>query len=341
MKRAVFVCLLLVLGCSSTRGYGPKRSLEENLDRIDGGTDEQRYHAALDLGSDWSIESKGVLRALLDSDDPMTRNAAARALWEGGEFSAAGALIFNLHRDTRTFVTTDAIYHLDVIFGTDRGYNPNLGYRYQTDKQQEWLAWWADQPFGDTQGAVEGVHPERTKERAAVRARVQAFFLMAFPTREAMHQAILDLWKELATFGKSRQPDDIALIEFAFAIFADRWPDNADIWNDQALAALNNGHWEESEKSYRHALRLKPDDPSFHNDIGVLLEGWGRLDEAEQHYRKATAIDPKSDVSWANLGDVLAALGRRKDAIEAYRRAERLAPEKWYYHRLWIERLGE
>ena len=337
MKRAVFVCLLL--GCTSTGGYGPKRSLEENLDRIDSGTDEQRYHAALDLGRDWSSESKGVLQALLDSDEPMMRNAAARALCERGDFSAAGALIFNLHRETRTFAATDAIYHLNAIFGTDRGYNPNLGYRYQTEKQQEWLTWWADQPFGDPQSAGEGLDPKRTKERGAMRARIQSFSLVAFPTRDALHESILDLWKELATFGKSRKPDDVALVEFAFAIFADRWPDNADIWNDQALAALNNSHWEESEKSYRRALRLKPDDPSLHNDIGILLEGWGRLDEAEQHYRKATELDPKSDVSWANLGDVLAALCREKDAIEAYRRAERLAPEKWSYHRLWIERL--
>ena len=43
--------------------------------------------------------------------------------------------------------------------------------------------------------------------------------------------------------------------------------------------------------------------------------------------------------SWFTvLGDVLAKQGRRREAVAAYREAERLAPDKWYYHRLWIPR---
>ena len=45
-------------------------------------------------------------------------------------------------------------------------------------------------------------------------------------------------------------------------------PDDPDFWNNHALAALNNGHWEVSEKSYRRALELRPGDPALLNDLG-------------------------------------------------------------------------
>jgi len=284
---------------------------------------EDRYRAVLDR------RDREHLRLLLRSSDPMTRNAAARRLCDLGERDAAEALVANLHRDSRTFVATDAIWHLRALFGTDRGYDPNLGYRHQTERQKEWWDWLGRTPEDPPPGWDADLRSGRDGVRLWVRLMEEPEFEFETAHRD-------DLWRFLALLAKSRDPEDVALQERAFDGFVKRWPNNPDLWNNHALAALNNGNYEASEKSYRRALELVPKDPRLHNDYGILLEGLGRLDEAEREYRTACSLAPDDDVCRTNLADVLAKQGRRDEAIEAYREAERLAPEKWYYQAMAI-----
>jgi tetratricopeptide (TPR) repeat protein len=327
--------VLLVAACSGERHW----TLEETRVRIAEGDEEQRYFATLNLPR-FGEAARPELERLLRSDEPMTRNAAARALCDIGVPRAARTLIDNLHPERRTFVATDAVYHLRAVFGTGLGYEPNLGYRHQADKQAEWWTWWAAQPFGEPVVRDDPDAERRALRRAAWHDRIQAFQATRFESPEAERRAIRELWQALAE-RRSRSPDDVADEEYAFALFVERWPENPDLWNNYALAALNNGDYETAERAYLRALALRPRDASLHNDIGILREGLGRLGEAEAHYREACRLDPKNDVAAANLADVLRERGFPDKAIRQYRVAERLAPDKWPYHRLWLRRLGK
>jgi tetratricopeptide (TPR) repeat protein len=325
--------VLFVAACASERHW----TLEENRAHIAEGDEEQRYFATLNL-SRFGEAALPDLEHLLTSPEPMTRNAAARTLCDLGVPRAARALIDNLHPDRRTFVATDAVYHLRAVFGTGLGYDPNLGYRHQAEKQDEWWTWWATQPFGEAVVRDDPDADRRALRRAAWHDRIQTFQATRFETPEQERAAIRELWKALAG-RRSRHPDDVADEEHAFALFVDRWPENPDLWNNYALAALNNGDYDTARSAYQLALDLRPGDASLYNDFGILLEGLGRLTEAEAHYRKACRFDPKSDVAAANLADVLRERGFPDKAIKWYRVAERLAPDKWPYHRLWLRRL--
>ena len=309
MRRRAVSWLLAAAACSTPQGR------TETLRDL---PDEQRYHAVL------RERDPRVLRRAVYDADPLTRNAIARAFLEQGDPGWAWMLIDQLHRDQRTFVCADAIYHLRAIFGDDKGYNPNLGYRHQTETQQEWWDWYAKQPFG-----VPAPEPEPAAETD----------LESWRRTDWTHEEILARWEELAELAAEREPGCVHLVRVAFEGFAAAWPEHPDLWNNLALAALNDGEYGLSERAYRRALRLEPEDANLRNDLGILLEGLGRLEEATLQYREACRLAPEDDLWRANLADVLAALGRTDDAIAAYREAERLAPEKWYYHRLWIRRL--
>jgi tetratricopeptide (TPR) repeat protein len=296
---------------------------------------EARYQMALDLAGKDSPESRTKLHELLLSSDPLLRNAAARALCDlGEEGAAAEALVRNLDRDARTFVCADAIWHLEQAFGTTRGYDPNLGYRHQTERQAEWWAWLEREPPAPAEP-----DPLAEARRESIRASVR-YFEEASRVQGWKHrdETLRSTWEKLAEIAESRELEDVALRAESFGVLAGLVPENADLWNNHALASLQNGDFEAAERSYRKALELAPEDPQLHNDLGILLEGLGRLDEAEQAYREACRRKPKDDVAWANLGDVLRKLGRKDEALAAYGEAEKLAPAKWYYHRLWMGR---
>lgn len=281
--------------------------------------DEERYAALL------KERDPRVLRRAVYDADPLMRNAIARAFLDRGELDWAWILIEQLHRDQRTFVCTDAIYHLRAMFGDDKGYDANRGYRHQTEKQKEWWDWFARQPFGAP---------------APQPAPVEAVDLERWRRTDWTHDEILQHWEELAPLAKSRRPEHVHLVRVAFTGFTQSWPGHPDLWNNLGLAALNDGDYELAERAYRRALRLKPQDANLRNDLGILLEGLGRRDEARLEYREAARLAPEDDICRSNLADVCAALGRTDEALAAYREAERLAPEKWYYHRLWIRRLA-
>jgi len=312
-----------------TLGYAPL------LTTIETGDAEARYHATLALRRHDSRVVKARLRALLAHEEVLTQNAAARALVALGEEDAAATLVAN----RRTYMVTDAIYHLKVLYGTDRGYDPNQGYRHQTEAQERWRVW-----LGDRGHAVppEPTHPDAATFREAcadLAPRVAAYGAEPAGDDPDAWVKAAALWKDLGTLAPSREPDHVALVARGFGALAARWPDQPPLWNNHALASLNDGHYEDAERAYGKALALLPEDAYLHNDCGILLEGLGRLPEAEAMYRRAIGLEPDDDIWHTNLADVLRKQGRLQEAVAAYREAERLAPEKWHYHRLWIGRM--
>jgi len=300
-------------------------------------TEEERYYAVLHLADQPGAATIAELRRHVESQEPMTRNAAARALCELGERDAAATLIENLDRDQRTFVTMDAIWHLRALFGSDLGYDPDRGYKNQTERQQAWRAWFARQPFGRPLAPPARVEkPETVALRQELHARLAAWKRKA-PDPVPDFQTSYGRAGEL--FAASRAPDDMALLEAYVGALCRFHPETSRAFNGHALTALNNGDYETAERSYRRALELAPDSSQLWNDIGILLEGLGRLEEALAAYDRACELSPGDDVCWSNRGDVLRKLDRTDEAIAAYRGAEEIAPEKWCYHRLWIGRL--
>ncbi len=77
-----------------------------------------------------------------------------------------------------------------------------------------------------------------------------------------------------------------------------------------ALAKLNRV--EESERSYREAMRDFPADPSLENDFALFLEGTGRSNEARDQFR--AAIDHKSIDAVENLATLRVHAAESADA---------------------------
>ena len=335
----LMVVLLGAAACQTSRtrpspplGYAPLIPVLTSTDA------EQRYHAARALARHDSRVVRARLRTLLEDEDPMIRNAAARSLADLGEEEAAAALIANLHRDQRTFVTTDAIHQLRALFGTDLGYDPNRGYRHQTETLEAWWRWWERR--GHARPATPTPEDPHADRREALGARLDVLAETSFESEAEAWAAGKALWAALGEIAPSRNPDDVDVVARGFGGLAHRFPDQVDLWNNYALATLNAGDAATALAAYDVALSLAPDDPQLANDRGIALEALGRLDEALAAYERAAALAPDDDVARSNAGDVLAKLGRRTEAASAYRDAERLAPEKWMVHRLWLERLS-
>lgn len=309
------------------------------LARLGTGDAEARYHAALALRRHDAPEVRERLRSLLGAEEPLTRNAAARALVELGEEDAAAVLIANLDRRLRTWMVTDAIHHLRTLYGTDRGYDPNLGYRHQLEKQEAWWAWWIARGGRRPEGEAVPADVQAAERYERLERRVETYAAAAPEGERGGWKATTQLWREVGELASSRELQHVALVARAFGLMARRFPSEANLWNNHALASLNDGRYRDAQAAYRKALVLAPDDASLHNDFGILVEGLGRLAQAEALYRAAIRLEPGGATWWGNLGDVLASQGRRSEALRAYREAERLEPEIWYYHRLAIERL--
>jgi TolB-like protein/Flp pilus assembly protein TadD len=84
------------------------------------------------------------------------------------------------------------------------------------------------------------------------------------------------------------------------------------------MAYARDGQWEQSEKSFRHAIELDPSRPRSYGDFALnLLLPLGRIEEALRQMHAAEKADPLSpEVHWV-MGDVLISAGRY-DAAAGY-----------------------
>jgi TolB-like protein/Tfp pilus assembly protein PilF len=93
-----------------------------------------------------------------------------------------------------------------------------------------------------------------------------------------------------------------------------------------AHVALGNAHrdrweWAESDRAYRRALELAPDDPEASQQYAEMLAGMGRTEEAIPYARRAAELDPLAAVRLNALGYILWNADRPDEALASLRRA--------------------
>jgi Flp pilus assembly protein TadD len=92
----------------------------------------------------------------------------------------------------------------------------------------------------------------------------------------------------------------------------------------RGIALAAQGRLEEAEQSFRHGIRIRPDDASAHNLLGAVLTALEHWDAAIAAYRRAIGLSPGLAAAHANLAEALRRQGRLVEAIDAYRDALQL-----------------
>ncbi|MGJ8544256.1 MAG: tetratricopeptide repeat protein [Sulfitobacter sp.] len=95
----------------------------------------------------------------------------------------------------------------------------------------------------------------------------------------------------------------------------------------RAIAEERTGDWEASERDFRAALEIEPEQPQVLNYLGYsLVEQRQKLDEALNMIERAVAGSPDSGYIVDSLGWVLYRLGRYDEAVAHMERAVELIP---------------
>jgi len=100
-----------------------------------------------------------------------------------------------------------------------------------------------------------------------------------------------------------------------------RWPDDAALYHDLAVAARAAGEREEAMRAEQAALALDPEYPAALNGLGLLHVDAGRALDAATTFERAAKADPSNASYWTNLGNARRELGDVVGADAAYRRA--------------------
>jgi arylsulfatase A-like enzyme/Flp pilus assembly protein TadD len=105
-----------------------------------------------------------------------------------------------------------------------------------------------------------------------------------------------------------------------------RWPDEAMLFHELAVAAGRAGRTDEALRAENAAIALDPQLPAAHNGAGLLMSARGRHADAAQAFERAVATDPTNAEYWVNLGNARRAAGAIDTAGDAYRTAAELDP---------------
>jgi choline-sulfatase len=105
-----------------------------------------------------------------------------------------------------------------------------------------------------------------------------------------------------------------------------RWPDDATLFHELAVAARRAGRDGEALNAEQAALALEPSLPSAHNGVGLLMADAGRHADAAAAFERATEFDPTNAEYSVNLGNARRAAGNVNGAADAYRRAAEIEP---------------
>jgi len=112
----------------------------------------------------------------------------------------------------------------------------------------------------------------------------------------------------------------------AYRAAAKRWPTDATLLHDLAVAAREAGRLDEARDADAAALAVAPENPLAHNGAGLVAIDQQRLQDAMREFERATTLDPSNAEYWSNLGNAKRALGDAGGAKQAYDRAIALDP---------------
>ncbi len=107
-----------------------------------------------------------------------------------------------------------------------------------------------------------------------------------------------------------------------------RWPRNADLYHDLAVAAGAAGLAKEAARAEQAALALEPSNASAANGLGLAHAENGRAADATSAFEQAVRLDPSNAMYWTNLGNARRAQGNLAAAEAAYRKALELDPRQ-------------
>jgi arylsulfatase A-like enzyme/Flp pilus assembly protein TadD len=105
-----------------------------------------------------------------------------------------------------------------------------------------------------------------------------------------------------------------------------RWPGNADLYHDLAVAAGAAGLPKEAARAEQAALALEPSNAAAANGLGLLRIENGRPSDAAAAFEEAVKLDPSNATFWTNLGNARRAEGNATAAEHAYLKALELNP---------------
>jgi arylsulfatase A-like enzyme/Tfp pilus assembly protein PilF len=100
-----------------------------------------------------------------------------------------------------------------------------------------------------------------------------------------------------------------------------RWPGDASLYHDLAVAAESAGQPKEAARAEQAALALEPSNPAAANGLGLIQIEAGRTADAIKAFEQAVKGDPSNAVFWTNLGNARRDAGDAAGAEQAYRTA--------------------
>ena len=104
-------------------------------------------------------------------------------------------------------------------------------------------------------------------------------------------------------------------------------PDDAEAYNNLALALKDLGQLDDAVASYRRALEINPNLVEAHNNLGIVLKDLGQLESSVASCRRALEIKPDLAEAYSTLGYTLHSLGKLDEALASYRRATEIKPD--------------
>jgi len=112
----------------------------------------------------------------------------------------------------------------------------------------------------------------------------------------------------------------------AYRAAAKRWPTDAVLLHDLAVAARAAGRLDEAHDADAASIALAPDNALAHNGAGLVAIDRGHADEAAREFERAASLDPNNAAYWSNLGNARRALGDASGARQAYEKAIGIDP---------------
>ena len=107
---------------------------------------------------------------------------------------------------------------------------------------------------------------------------------------------------------------------------------NADHFNIQGNALVENGQYSEAISEYRRAITLNSKNPSYHNRLGNAYYSDEQYSEAILEYRQAITLNSENPVYYDNLGNAYYLNKQYSEAISEYRQAITLNSKNPSYH---------
>src|SRR5262249_23058506 len=89
----------------------------------------------------------------------------------------------------------------------------------------------------------------------------------------------------------------------------------AEAYDALGMVYARDGQWAQSEKNFRRAFELEPNNSGIYNDFSTwLLQPLGRIEEAVRQMRLAADADPLSSFIQQRLGYMLISAGKYEEA---------------------------